>query len=143
MADGSVAKEWPAHRMRIRILVFSPDGSQLVSAGEDQVVRMWDARSGQDIFSIQSRGAKIRALAFCGPKMLASGGSDNAIHLWDLATQKEVERFVGHTGTVSSLVADVPHHVLVSGSFDTTIRLWNLQRTGEESAQRKNGDTTL
>ena len=27
MADGRIVKEWPAHRMRIRILTFSLDGS--------------------------------------------------------------------------------------------------------------------
>ena len=41
--------------------------------------------------------------------------------------RKEIQRFVGHTGTVSSLAADADRHVLISGSFDTTIRFWNLE----------------
>jgi WD40 repeat protein len=33
---------------------------------------------------------------------------------------------VGHTGTVASLACDAKADTLVSGSYDTTIRVWNL-----------------
>ncbi len=96
----------------------------------------------RSLIHLESRGTKIRSLAFCGSKTLASGGSDNAVRVWDLSTHKEIQRLVGHTGTVASLVADTQRHVLVSGSFDTTIRFWNLERTGDGSARRA-GDKTL
>ena len=37
-------------------------------------------------------------LAFCGPQQLATAGSDNQIHLWDVATKEEIGSLRGHTG---------------------------------------------
>ena len=48
------------------------------------------------------------------------------IHVWDLTSKEETHRLVGHTGTVAALAYDPTQHVLVSGSFDTTIAIWLL-----------------
>ena len=36
------------------------------------------------------------------------------------------KELVGHTGTVASLACDRHGHTLVSGGYDTTLRIWNL-----------------
>ncbi|MBN1396225.1 MAG: hypothetical protein JW959_14475, partial [Pirellulales bacterium] len=48
------------------------------------------------------------------------------IHLWDLNQQHEVGRLKGHTGSITALVFDPASERLISGGFDTTVRLWNL-----------------
>jgi WD40 repeat protein len=37
---------------------------------------------------------------------------------------------VGHTGSVSALAWDSPAGVLISGSYDTTVRVWQLSSQG-------------
>ncbi len=66
-------------------------------------------------------------------KMLASGyDDDNApIHLWDVATGKEVRQFVGHKEAVDSLVWSSDGKMLASGGSDGTISLWDVI-TGKE-----------
>ncbi len=73
---------------------------------------------------------------------LASGGSDNNIRLWDLATDSEVACFVGHDDAVTAL-CQLPDGRLASGSGhhlgagdDYTVRLWNVA-TGAETARLK------
>ena len=68
----------------------------------------------------------VIALAFVGPQLLAAGGSDNMIRLWDLASRSEVGVLTGHEGSVASLTSD--GDVLVSGSFDATIRVWTIEQ---------------
>ena len=68
----------------------------------------------------------MRSLCFCGDRLLASGGSNNLIHLWDVATRQEKCCFVGHTGSIATLVYDSKNGTLLSGSFDTTVRVWTV-----------------
>ena len=56
------------------------------------------------------------------PSVIATGGSDNKIHIWNTERQSEVGFLEGHTGTVSSI--DMAQDILVSASFDTTVRIW-------------------
>jgi WD40 repeat protein len=126
-ADQSVAYEAPAHSLRIREIVFSPDGSLLLSAGEDRMIRATDARTGQEVFVLPTKGCKVYCLAPLADGLLACGGSDNCITLWDLKRREAVARLAGHTGTVAGLAAD--ETTLVSVSYDTTVRLWQVHET--------------
>jgi WD40 repeat protein len=67
---------------------------------------------------------------------LAAGGSDDLIRVWDLATRSEQLRLVGHTGSVSALAWDSQAEVLISGSFDTTVRLWLLRSNMDVISRR-------
>jgi WD40 repeat protein len=76
----------------------------------------------------------VRALAAVplrdGRALLASGGDDGTVRLWDPATgQPAGPPLEGHTGSVRALAA-VPlrdgRTVLASGGDDPTVRLWDL-----------------
>ena len=49
------------------------------------------------------------------------------IHLWDLGTQRERCRLIGHTGSVTTLTFNAKSQTLISGGFDTTLRMWQLK----------------
>jgi WD40 repeat protein len=67
-------------------------------------------------------------LAFCGNSWLAVGGSDNSIRLWDVENLTQPFELEGHTGTITRLVWDSGSSTLYSASYDTTIRVWSLQK---------------
>eukprot|EP00053_Salpingoeca_punica_P006528 m.61621 g.61621 ORF g.61621 m.61621 type:complete len:434 (+) comp13733_c0_seq2:232-1533(+) len=48
---------------------------------------------------------------------------DNSILVWEVASQRVVERLTGHTGTVRDLIL-AGSDVLISCSFDKTVRIW-------------------
>ncbi|MEM8680264.1 MAG: protein kinase, partial [Planctomycetota bacterium] len=55
---------------------------------------------------------------------LAAGGTDNSIQVWDVTSGTRLATLAGHSGSVATLAAR--GDLLVSGSFDTTIRVWTL-----------------
>ena len=77
------------------------------------------------------------ALCFCGPDTLASAGSSNVIHLWDVLTKQERRQLVGHTGSVTTLAFDGRAGTLISGSYDTTVRLWDVKNPNQGKVTKR------
>ena len=122
---------------RICALAYSPDGKFLAVGGQQRVVRLLDAASGKPVADLPERPGEVLALCFCGPDLLASAGSGNVIHLWDLSTRQERCRLVGHTGSVTTLVFHRDAATLISGSYDTTVRLWDVKNQSQEKVTRR------
>jgi len=81
--------------------------------------------------------SKIYSTALLENNLLAVGGSDNQIHLWQLADLQKMGTLKGHTGTVACL--DYAAHRLVSGSYDTQVRIWSAQRHTSVQDDRRTG----
>jgi WD40 repeat protein len=131
--DGAVLGEFSAHSQRIRDLSFSPDGTLLATCGEDRKVVI-SRVTGEQVVELPRHGAKVMTLVFCGPDQLATGGSDNRIHIWDLNTREKSAELAGHTGTISVLA--YAQDVLVSSGYDTTFRIWK-RKTSYVSEERR------
>lgn len=59
--------------------------------------------------------------------LLASGGRDNHIRLWDTANGENVLSFEAHDDWVTSVVFSPDGRLLASGSRDNSIRLWQVE----------------
>jgi WD40 repeat protein len=63
-------------------------------------------------------------------KLLASGGDDATIRIWDVETGQLHRLLCEHTKSVRSVCFSPDGKTLASASEDETIKLWNL-KTGE------------
>jgi WD40 repeat protein len=101
------------------------------SAGNDGLIRLWVVAEGRlDCLRILDHGAWVNMVAFYeseGCTYVASGGDDNLIQVWAVETGEQVARLEGHTGGVYALAAAklAERAILVSGSWDTSIRFWD------------------
>jgi WD40 repeat protein/serine/threonine protein kinase len=77
------------HRDGVRSVVFHPDGRYLVTAGDDEQVIIWDARSGRHLDTLAGHSGMFVNLAFSRRgKYLALGG--DRLKVWDTTTWNEV-----------------------------------------------------
>jgi len=122
-STGKVVRSIKAHTRRVRALSFSPDGTNIVSTGEDRAVRVTPAAAGTPK-TLPRQSTKIMSLAYLPGNRVALGGSDNVVHVWDIAAGRQTQKFEGHTGSVTAL----KHKggVLYSGGYDTTLRTWRV-----------------
>ena len=72
----------------------------------------------------------IRQAVLFSSNRLASCSDDEAIKVWDTASDKELLTLKAHTDAVYS-IAILPNTWLASGSNDATIKVWSLEERKE------------
>jgi WD40 repeat protein len=131
--------ETGGHMGVIRAVLFTPDGKQLISAGDDKVIRIWDLETGRTVRILRgeiSQGAagKIYALAISPDgRWLAVGGrtteprtGSHPIRIYDLATGEITALLRGHEGPVFSLSFSPDGRQMASAGADKKAILWDL-----------------
>ena len=80
---------------------FNCLGTLIASCGEDKLIKVWDAETGQELRSFGGHQGPVNCVAFspCG-KMLASANDDGSVKIWDSSTGNEVKTLKGHTDKV-------------------------------------------
>src|SRR4051794_14547843 len=59
-------------------------------------------------------------------RLLASGGVDTTVRLWDAESGRELHRCRGHGGRVSALAFSPDGRLLASGASDGNVMLWDV-----------------
>jgi WD40 repeat protein len=119
---GQQTAEYKAHRKRVRSLEFTAN-NLLVSGGDDQIVTIADPNNTKAMRQLPRLSSKLYSLQLLNQGMIATGGSNNRIQISRLSDGSAVGSLAGHTGTVSCLA--LTGDQLVSGSYDTQVRVWS------------------
>lgn len=111
----------------ITALSFSPAGDRLLVASSFAATLLVDWYRDQQsvMIPLQPNGVLTGSFAPDG-RMVALGGNTNLV-LVNAENGRIVRDFVGHTGTVTSIVFDRVGARLLSTSQDQTLRLWDVQ----------------
>lgn len=123
---------------------FSPCGTLIAGRlsrerrwkGIANEIRLWDAATLETRMAIllPVDASRTYALAFspCG-RYLASGTwwrkglEQMSIHLWKVATGENIHTFWGHSTDIHDLAFSLDGKLLASGSYDSTILLWDME----------------
>ena len=113
-------------------IAFSATDSKMLAIGTQKgtvkLVKLAPPGSSPAIYrseKLEGHAGPVNAVAFSPDgKTLASGGDDETIKLWSVASYKELITLKGHTKSVTSLVFEPNGKWLASGSYDNTVRFW-------------------
>ncbi|XP_026754638.1 U5 small nuclear ribonucleoprotein 40 kDa protein [Galleria mellonella] len=99
----------------------------LVSASDDNTIKLWDARKRNPIASFDSTYPVTSVLFNDTAEKIISGGIDNVIKVWDIRNNQIAYKIKGHTDTVTGLSLSSDGSYLLSNSMDNTLRIWDVR----------------
>jgi WD40 repeat protein/multidrug efflux pump subunit AcrA (membrane-fusion protein) len=144
------------HPMPVRAIACAPLGAAghwCVSGCVDGVARLYDLNTDSDQpvreFRNGHRGS-INCVAISSDgKLVATGGDDRFIQIWDINSSNPKYALQGHRAAVTSLqflrIDNVDH--LLSAARDNSLRVWQLAEDGGKAlpniADRRSGDVSF
>ena len=109
------------------------NGTHKIAVTQDKIVsgwygsiRIWDMAKGTlDHFLQDAYGFKFLTTPD-GKKIISSDLSDPTIQIWDIKDGILLKKLDDHTDKITSLAVTPDSKQIISGSFDNTIRIWNI-----------------
>ena len=110
---------------------YSPDGSEIISASDDNTIRIWDSASGECKRVLEGHTSSVNSASYSPDgSEIVSASWDRTIRIWDSVTGECKRVLDGHTHWVQSAAYSPDGSEIVSASWDRTIRIWDSV-TGE------------
>ncbi|KAI0426993.1 WD repeat-containing protein [Xylaria sp. FL1042] len=119
------------HADYVKCLAAPTAGDWVASAGFDRKVYLWDLNGKGKSLEIDVKGEEtaqrgsVYALGVAR-SILASGGPESIVRLWDPKTGKGVTKFVGHTDIIRAILVNEAGDTVMTASADQTIKVWSV-----------------
>lgn len=125
LSTGEPSHRWQA-RGRAYRLDFHPDSRRIaVGYYETNVVSIYDADDGGHLTDLPAGTSSLTTVAWHPEgNLLATGGSDPRIQIWDVPARRPVAVFDSHSQQVSTLMFHAGGDLLVSSSWASVGQLW-------------------
>jgi RNA polymerase sigma factor (sigma-70 family) len=122
------------HQGTRKTFAISPSGALLALGLEDGTARLIDLKTGRQTRSlgrhlVKGRGAPWNGVSTVGftpdGTRLITGGRDNVLKVWDVATGRELFHMAGHHSWPEAMAVSTDGKRLASSGQDSLIRLWD------------------
>jgi WD40 repeat protein len=126
LSGNELARFPPRHTSGLQCIALSANGTTLATASADNRVILWEFSERRARRTLESPAVGVVAFSGDG-RLIASGGDDGLIRVWDVGSGERQALFRGHSGFISGLAFTPDSSKLISGGADRTIRTWELK----------------
>ncbi len=137
LTSNSKLQSWRAHSDTVFDLEFSRDGTRLVTAGGDQLVKVWEVATRKELAILEGHTAQVLAAAFNDKAtQVVSAGADRQLKVWDIATREKIISLGTHSAALTAVAWPGDGSALFTASDGGGVfRYTHLKsHTGEQSS---------
>ncbi len=135
LSNSTLMLDTGGHMATMQEVIFTPDGKQLISAGDDKLIRIWDTTTGKTVRTIRGELApgdpgKLYTMALSpdGRWLAAAGWTEDKhvapccgdIRVYDFASGTLVKLLRGHESAVLAMTFSPDGRKILSGTFDSS-----------------------
>ncbi|KAJ1881155.1 hypothetical protein LPJ57_001788 [Coemansia sp. RSA 486] len=113
----------------VNAAIYDSTGEYVITAGQDKLIRLNNAQTGNLVQTYSGQGWAIQGLAINQESnRIVSCGDGRSVILWDVETATMQRKYTsGHSQRVDCVAINKEASVVVSGSFDKTVAVWDIR----------------
>lgn len=130
----------------LRTVAISPNGAEIATAGDDGLIRIWDAASFKPLRTLKGHQGEVYSIDYAPNGLMASAGWDGTVRLWNPgeerpahtleATPEKDDTPPGPIRQYSvAFYPSTPLKYMASTGHDGYVRIWDLQQMTKARAQ--------
>ncbi|WP_166827887.1 WD40 domain-containing protein [Thalassoroseus pseudoceratinae] len=123
---GEAVITFNSHSDAVYAVAFSQDGKQVVSAGEDRQIRLWKVADAKAVKTVRASGA-VFDLEQLPNGQTATAEASKTARLVAWPKGQIAKTFSGSPEWLYSVAASPSTQRIAAGSYDGTIRIWNME----------------
>jgi COMPASS component SWD2 len=134
MTNFGLAQVFHDNTSRINSMSFRADGEMLVTSANDESLHLYDTSRGVLKQTLQAKKYGVGVVKFthsasCVITASNNDSWDDTLRYLSLHDNRYLRYFSGHTAKVTSVEVSPVEDVVLSGSEDKSVRLWDLRST--------------
>jgi WD repeat-containing protein 48 len=109
----------------------SQSANWVASGGLDRKLYLWDLSGAGKTLEIDVQGEEVSqkgSVYALGAThdILANGGPESIVRLWDPKSGQRITKFVGHTDMIRAILISESGDMVLSASADQTVKVWSV-----------------
>ncbi|KAA3662430.1 MAG: hypothetical protein DWQ04_13510 [Chloroflexi bacterium] len=122
-ASGRQVQQFFGHSGAVLELQFMPDGTQLVTAGEDRTIKLWDLALGSELMTV---AGVMNPVFTPNGRFIATANLDGTMTLWDPESGVAAQQFDKFEIPITAVAFNAEVSMLATTTVDNSITVWSF-----------------
>jgi len=115
-----------SHGAELCCTTFSPQGDQMATCGGNEMVRLWDAKTGECRRILDGHPGEVLCIAYSphGDRIASTSG---LVRIWDVTTGECLQTIPSYSAATICVAYSSQGDQIALGCADDVVRLWDIE----------------